>query len=433
MIPPLPDLGRGRLALVGSAWSSDEVVAVERAAVEAVDWALASGSCAHHVYLRMVLTGAAFGELRDVLDELPCCGPVEAGVEQIAGGSEDDLLDVIDADEDHGQAPSSLHRLEDLLERLYGMGFDLWQHQLAGVEIWCVERSANAAPLPTLFSSWLEALARSAPGEVRALARMALGEIAPRDLLSPLAFAAAQRLRREEDLPEQGGVTPEQAMPLLREALVPGRRWAGGCALGLGLCGDHGSAGRLRELVQGTGDERVRWGALAGLTLLEPGAWLPLIRRICYRAALPGLRPPATGQDALQRAPRFLEHLRDETIFPYRSPQLEQLLGALADETLFDLLHSTLADCRVEAAIELTRRGKTGADQHEGDLGLCDARDVVRLLDAAICAEQVGQARGLVRLCLKSPTPELRLAGAAVALLALGEEDDHEDSDEPTE
>lgn len=191
----------------------------------------------------------------------------------------------------------------------------------------------------------------------------------------------------------------------------------GPCAFGLGLCRDGESIPRLRELLFGNGRATGRWGALAALTILEPETWLSLLKRNCFRAAIRETRRAPLALDVLAKRAHLVVHFLDETVFPYTSADLDQVLSALADKTLLHLLRSTQADCRVEAAIELTRRAIMTADQHVGDLALFDSRDVIRLLQASLDAENAGGARSLSLRCLEAGEWEVRLA-AAMAVLA---------------
>jgi len=398
-----------------------------KVAVPEVERALKEGHCGHHWLLaRHLLPPGRWPSLKSLeadLEKLPCCGAevlqdlrwywLEEGAPPPPGRSS--LPQIVEVG---GLTPEQLeNRPMKHLERLVescGSKVDL--QVVATCLVWYLPKVTSVEDMPDTTRYGLEKLARGGPGEVRYLARVALGEIDNTDWVAGLTFEVAEQLEQPELLPAHGALSRDGAVALFMRGLTR-RESCSAAAVGLGLCRHQEAEGPLLEILRDYSFSPARrLDALVALTLLDFGRWLPELKRFSFRSSIPGIRmEPFPRQDDGSVDPSLL----DESIFPYESTELENVLGQMTTDELTFFLNSPQPDCRVEAAVELVRRPEADlrADHLLGDVAYFDDREVIRLLHAAIKAEQLPGAMTLVEHCLEAGNREVRLMAALCAVL----------------
>ncbi len=390
--------------------------------------ALKEGHCGHHWLLaRHLLPPGRWPSLQSLeadLEKLPCCGAevlqdlrwywFREGSAPPPGRSS--LPQIVEVG---GLTPEQLENrpMKNLERHLETCGSRVDLHDVATWSMWYLPQVPLSDDIPDTTRHGLNKLANSGPGRVRFLARVALGEVANTDWIAGFTFKVADQLGQLESLPAQGTLHHDDAVDLFLRGLTC-QESCSPASLGLGLCRHQEAEGPLLDVLRNLSyHPSRRLDALVALTLLDFGRWLPELKRFFFRVSIPGIRmEPFPRQDDGSVDPSLL----DESIFPYESTELENVLGQMTTDELTFFLNSPQPDCRIEAAIELVRRPESDlrADHFLGDMAYFNYPEVIRLLHAAIKADQLPGAMTLVEQCLEAGNREVRLmAGLCATLL----------------
>ena len=305
---------------------------------------------------------------------------------------------------------------QDLQGDLRLLGVEIDDESFSSSLVWHLNTVPEQSSIPDIVRRRLEARARRGPADIRFLARAALGELSNADRISALGFEVAERMGLINNLPDQGPLLCEDAIRLFREGVLhQGTR--SDSVLGLGLCRDQHAEELIIKLFHTVEDPSdLRLSTLMALALLDFERWLPELKKHVFRASIPSIRSELSSyQDDVV----IWLCVLDETVFPYHSSDLENILKQMPTEEFVPHLNSPQPDCRIEAAIEMVRRPAPAlrADHLIDDIQYYDFKEVIRLLHAALKADQLSGARALIKQCLGAEEREVHLMATLCAFL----------------